>query len=184
MTYVARELTPEDARQVLDRLLSYEKYSTCGATLRGEIELTCREPDGTPAWRVIQPNLFTDSGRRLFAEVGFPASGIYLFTSPSTETASQSRTALPDETSSTQHSTALSATSDNSTLIKQWFYTFPAPASNKLIGTVGIESKLPSSTASSMVSRIVAYTVLSPTKTQTTTQTLELLYRVAFTPVY
>jgi hypothetical protein len=150
------------------------------------VDAVCREADGAVAWEVHQSNLITDLCRRrffLYPLVG-GASGVYCVTSPTVEAPLIGRVSLPDDgnASSSQASAQLTPTYDSLTLTKTWSATFAAPAANRAIGTIGLAAG--GRNVNFGPSLLVAYTLLSPSKVQTTTQTLEVLYRITLTPSY
>jgi hypothetical protein len=178
MTARVQVCSPDEARRIIAALGPPEKAHE--TMLHGFVDLTCREEDGSIAWEIHQPNVITDYGRRLFFMNGLGDATGYLFTSPSTETPIIGRYALPDTGNVAQVSGVITHSYDANTLTKTIYYNFPAPASAKQIGTVGVGYV---ATGVGPYA-IVAYTRISPVKTQGTTQTLELQYRITLTPVY
>lgn len=176
MSQLVKEYTPEEARRYCAALAGSP------VELHGHVDAVCREADGSVAWEVHKPNIITDSGRRRLVNNIWATS--FIVTSPSTEAADPARTGLPDDgnTSSSQSSGTLNGTYDSITLTRTWANTFAAPAATRQIGTVGLTTRTWSSAFG--VFQLMAYTVLTPVKTQGPTQTLEIVYRITLTPIY
>lgn len=184
--YIVTPCSPAEAEAILARLGSPTRAQE--SMLKGFVDAVCREADGSVAWEVHQANLLTDFGRRRFMLVGFPGTSLnkanYLFTSPGTESPLLGRTLLPDDgnaSSSQVTSVQIAPAYDTATLTNTWNNTFAAPAANRTIGLIGLTRLTHQSYG---VGQILAYTLLSPAKVQTTTQTLEVQYRITLTPSY
>lgn len=149
----------------------------------GHVDAVCREMDGSVAWEVHQPNLITDYGRSVLANGTFYIMRVV--TSPATEDADVWRTAFTDDgaAASSQQSTNVTPTYDSFSLTKTWapVSAFAAPASNRRIGIIGLTD---SAKLAGMISRLTAYTRITPVRTQTPTQTLEVVYKITLTPLY
>lgn len=171
--------SPHEAEEIIQAMGGHSPFAF---RVEGWLDAVCRNvEDATIAWELHQQNLVTDVGRRHFAGTGL-RNTMNLFTSPSMEVPSIGRYGLLDDgnASSSQASVGtLAATYDALTLTKTFPYTFGAPAANRTIGTVGIGRRLPSG-----MFGIVAYTLITPVKVQSTTQTLELQYRLTLTPAF
>ena len=148
----------------------------------GFVDAVCREADGSVAWEVHQKNIVTDVGRRRFANLVWSAA--FVVTSPSTEAADPQRSALLDDgnASSSQASVIVAGTYDAITLTKSWSNVFATPAATRQVGTIGLAARTRSAAAGLL--QLLAYTVLAPVKTQSPTQTLEIVYRISLTPIY
>lgn len=181
MSELIEVCSPEESRRLIAHFGVDRR--TMGFALSGYIDAVCRnDRSGDVAWEIHQPNVITDYGRRCFGDESFWYA--YIFSSPATEAASLARYTLLDSgtTNSSQTSANLTPTYDTITLTKTWTNSFAAPASNRQIGAIGL-SKVAKSTALGIYD-IMAYALISPIKTQSTLQTLEVLYRVTLTPVY
>jgi hypothetical protein len=139
---------------------------------------------------IHQPNLITDLCRRAFnlQLVTAALTSNFIITSPSAEPALLGRYTLCDAgtTASGQTSVATAASYDAVTLTKSWLVAFAVPPANRRIGAVGVAgtgsgTMVGWSTAHGALN-LYAYTVISPVKTQATTQTLEVNYRITLTP--
>lgn len=156
-------------------------YSGLDFQIKGFIDAVCREKEsGEVAWEVHQPNLITDFGRRRFFENQL-ASG-QVFTSPSQDTPILSRYILPDAGSTgslTQVSTNLSPSSNFSTFTKTLSTTFSTPSSSRTIGSIGLGFL----DGTLQYAWCYTFSLITPAKTQTTTQTLEVVYNITLSPV-
>ena len=151
--------------------------------LNGFVDLTCREDDGSVAWEVHQPNLITDLARRMWTDGNFYTG--YILVSPTTEDADPSRTAFTDNGTAAGGviSVGINPGYDSITRTKTWTATpFTAPALNRQIGLIGLTRT--SQTVAGYMRMLYAYTRLTPVKTQTTSQTLEVVYKITLTPLY
>lgn len=176
--------SPEEADRILKKL-GHEPSRWPEKLLKGFVDITCREADGSVAWEIHQPNLITDYGRRRFTE-GF-LYGLYVITSPSTDPPANGRSALLDygtsgSVVSSQESVVVNPTYDSVALTKTWNTTFGVPTFNRAVGCIGLSDV--SIKPASGVNGLYAYTLLAPSRTQTTSQTLEVLYRITINPVY
>lgn len=169
--------------------------------LEGRVHLTAREPDGTVAWEVDQPNVITDLGYRYFLN-GWTRPYLFLFLSPNVIAAAAGRTSLPDLGDcyvtgagggmAFESIAGASITFDAPTLTRTYSYTFAAAGARR-IGTVGMAmNAAPLSGSGGYVggnSNIgvvdaACYTVIAPAKTVGGSQTVECLYRVTLVPIY
>lgn len=145
--------------------------------LTGEVELTCRDAtSGETEWHIKQPNLITDEGRRRWQEAGFYT--MQLMFGPITEPPDYRRYSLA--TPASGPAANLSPTVNSTLKTKTYSTTFGTPGSNRTLGTIALGGGLDGTFG---MADIFAYTLLTPTKTQTTTQTLEVIYKVTFNPI-
>lgn len=183
--YLVQPCSPDEAARII-AALGDDPRAWKPKMLTGFVDAWCRNADGSIAWEIHQPNLITDTGRRRFFVAGFGANtqGLFLCTSPSSETPAVSRQTLADDGAATSsQASALQATHayDSLTLTKSFSATFGAPAANRTIGTIALGN---GRLANFGLTLVCAYTLITPVKTQTTSQTLEVLYRITLTPVY
>jgi hypothetical protein len=178
-------LSVEESLRVLALLRGEERFASeivsMGVSIKGFIDGVCREADGSPAWEVHQPNLITDFGRRIWCDqlIG-SAAGVFICGVGETPLATR-MTLIDNGGTSTSYSTTVSATNDSNTNTKSWSYTFGTPGTNRTVAAIGLF--IPTQNGVYGATNIVAYSLLSPPKTQSTTQTLELSYRLTMTPV-
>lgn len=181
-------VTGREALAILERLGVADRVRGAapeGAMFEGFVDFWLRDATtGAVEDELHQPNVVTDFARRNFARDPALANS-YIFSSPSREAANSQRYALFDSGASTasQMAGTTSPTYDAATLTRSWAHTFSAPTQTRDIGTIGL-AKYQNVTYSFGVYEIVAYTVLTPLKKQTTTQTLEVLYRITLNPIY
>lgn len=178
--------SPDEAAAIIKRLRA--SPSAPFPTFKGWVDAVCREEDGSVAWEVHQPNLVTDLMRRHFVHGDLNGS-VAIITSPGIDPPTVGRTCLFDDgaTTSAQYSGAIAAVKNTITNTRSWTTTFTAPAANRTVGIVGLQS-----VASGIyrwytsygLSALYAYTVLSPVRVQTTTSTLEVTYRITMTTTY
>lgn len=192
MTYKAEELSAEESAAIIRRITGscgpYDRQRKMvlsdGFELRGTFDVIARDSaSGRIEWQHSQDNLVTDLGRQLFA---FDAwSSVTIGFAPSTEPPSTGRCALAtDSTQCVAFPTAGIGTITTATYTRTWSgLTSPAPGANRTLGTLWVQAT-PNAVSSNMgISNLVAYALLSPTKVQTTSQTIELNYRLSINPI-
>ena len=157
------------------RAKSNDSIEWQGFSIKGELELTGREEDGSVAWHVPwQKNLITDYGRRKWSADCFNNGRIFM--SAPQETPRFDRNSILDSTSAASYQASSPApATDWAAGTKTWAYTFPVPGSTRTIGVVGLADSANSGHGSLY---IYTYSLLTPAKTQTTSQTVELNYRL------
>jgi hypothetical protein len=174
-------LTPEERLRYLLRPTPralHEASIGFGLSLKGSVDLVCREVDGSIAWQHHQDNLITDHGRRRWMENSFGGTNIVLSSSQETPDFRRNLLAGPaDGVSIASGSATYSA--NTTTSVKTWTFTFPTPSAPRIIGTIGLGSI----NARVGLSALYCYLLLTPPKTQSTTQTLEAVYKVALNPI-
>jgi hypothetical protein len=154
-----------------------------GFELSGEFSLTARDArSGEVEWEHSEKNLITDFGRRVWQEARWH-SGIIAF-APSTQTPQSSRYSVSTDGTQCVESTALTPTNTPATHTKQFSTTFGTPASNRTLATIAL-GRYAGSVASTNegLRQLTAFALLTPPKTQTTTQTLEVVYKVSLNPI-
>lgn len=180
MSHLVQECSPAEAARII-AALGDDPRGARERMLHGHVQATCRERDGSVAWEIDQPNLITDLYRRRLADQVIHQA--YVMTSPSTEAPDQLRSSVLDDgnASSSQASAIITSTYDAVTLTRAFTATFSTPAANRQIGVIGLGT---GRLAHLGPYGFYAYTLITPVKTQTTTQTLEVVYRVTLTPIY
>lgn len=175
------EATEEEAKRFFaSRREKPLQFGGLNIELKGHIHVVCREVESEEiVWEVDQPNIITDLGRRQWMRNGFLNATVA--TSPSSETPSINRYSLTDNgaSSSSQSSGAIAPTNNSATNTKTFSNTFATPSATRTIGTIALGIF----TAQYGLSQLLCYSVISPAKTQTTSQTLELTYRITMTVV-
>jgi hypothetical protein len=176
------ELSPSMMEELLARssMKPVSKVFGLGFQLEGHINAVCKDMGSEEVvWQIDQPNIITDLGRRFWMNIAFGHQ--FIATSPSSDTPNLSRYTLCDNGSanSSQSTSQIAPTNNPSTLTKTFSTSFSAPTANRTIGTIGLGQY----TNLHGLGLIVCYSLISPPKTQTTTQTLEITYRLTMTPV-
>lgn len=182
MNHRVEMCSPEEAAEIIKNLTQREK-----PFLAGCIEATFRDAcTGRVVERIHQCNVVTEYGRRRFMADGFgnQQNNLYIFTSPSRETPDAARHSLAQASNvGAQQANTGTPWTDGPSLTRGWGATFGAPAQNMTIGTVGLALNVGANVGWG-VDNVAAYTLISPARVQTTSQTLEIAYRVTLNPVY
>lgn len=151
-----------------------------GVNLEGSFSLTARDAaSGEVAWAHEGKNLITDFGRRVWADNRF--STAFLSFSPSTEVPQSGRYTLPSDVTQCFSSGGFAPTNAPATHTKTWATTFGTPGVTRTLGTIAL--CFASFDVNTGPKYIMAYALLTPPKTQTTTQTLEVVYKVSMNPI-
>lgn len=156
-----------------------------GLELKGSFEVTAKDAaTGQVDWHHAQDNLITDIGRSAFFDVGW--TSIQLGFAPSTEAPNILRPGIPTDGSQVVQSGNLGNGSVNpATYTKTWGpHTFSQPAANRTLGILFVSYYNGGGSANMGVTYCWSYALLTPPKTQTTTQTVELIYKMAINPIY
>jgi hypothetical protein len=189
--YRVKVISPEEGEAALARLRGATPenknarraaYLAGGLEMKGSFELVARdEKTGDVAWTHQDNNLITDFGRRVWMDNRF--NGFAIGFSASTETPSAARGSLCGDSTQLFLSSNLTPSNNDVTNTKTVSTTFTTPGNNRTLGTiflVPINSTLPAGVARG----VLAYALLTPPKTQTTTQTLEVVYKISMSPIY
>jgi hypothetical protein len=175
------QVSDDHAQEYLRRLKEGDDLSHFGISIKGFFDVVCRE-EGETVWEVHQPNLLTDYGRRYWAYGNFTGYDYAIFTSPIAETPRADRYTLADHSGQCQQAAFWYGTNDAPSVSKAWSNTFGLPASNKTIASVGLRSNATADAGAYGISSILCYSLLTPMKVQTTSQTLEISYRLTLSP--
>lgn len=193
----ARTLPPSErpihARPFLGRETpEHQKgFISDGFFFRGRFGITLRNAKtGAVEWHHEQDNLMTDIARYLFWDGGFTSMQIGFV--PSKETPTVARSSLPcDPLNNTNTGYAffsgnLSAgTVTPATYTRQYSYNFTTtPVATRTLGSVVWAFYTPGINLYMGPEHIAAYALLTPPKTQLTTQTLEVVYKISMNPIY
>ena len=155
-----------------------------GFELHGVFELTARNAEtGEVEWEHSQANLVTDYGRVCFAANNW--ANCFLGFMPSREAPSLSRiTVSTDPTQCFVSGNQGAGTVTAGTYTRNFGpITFSAPGTNRTLGTVYINTIGDGIAPQFGPYTLSAYAVLSPSKVQTTSQTVELNYKISMNPV-
>jgi len=180
--------SPEEAEAYIAKAKSPKAiHFSCGGGLVGSAELVCRDNDtGKVVWEHKADNVITDHGRRRWFEEGITTAMI--FTHPSTETPDYRRSSLagPYDGNAIAYSPYASVTGSWSwaTYQKTWSFNFTSPpGAIRTIGTVGLYPSPGYAPDFQVgVQHIYSYLLMTPVKTQTSSQTLEVVYKITFQP--
>lgn len=182
--------SPEEAEAALQRLrggkpktLSPALNLSEGVSLKGAFELTARDAKtGQVDWHYEGTNLITDFGRRFWMDSRFYT--LQLGFAASTEAPTAARCTLAGDTAQVFASGNLTPSNNSVTNTKTLSTTFGTPASNRTLGSIFL-LRLNDGVVTSIGARgVIAYALLTPPKTQTTTQTLEVVYKISISPIY
>jgi len=157
--------------------------------LLGHVDIVCREEDGSVAWENHKSNLVTDYARRRMAQIfeGNFSGGsgqCKIVTAPSTEPPSMLRAALLEAgiaPNVSRASSSVGSAYSSATHTRTWSVTLGVPAANTNIGTIGLidtSTSYGDANVAMGVTGLLAYTKLPQVKVETTTQTLEIQYKV------
>jgi hypothetical protein len=166
-----REVRSSQQLQVYDG----DAITFAGVKLHGFFDAVCREEDGSSVWEVHKSNLLTDLGRRQFSYDSITQGSV--FTSPNTDVVSPLRYSLFDSSGHCQQMAMTTPTVDWGSWSKSWSTTFAVPGFYRTIGCIGVLGQHTWLTTGG-VSGILCYSLITPTKVQGPTQTLELSYRL------
>lgn len=188
--YKVSTVSPEEAAEALARLrggryLNKPERRTLlmegGLVMKGSFELVARDAkSGEVEWSHKDDNLITDFGRRFWMDTRF--NGFQLGFAASTETPAAARCGLAGDTTQLFVSGNLTPSNNNVTNTKTVSTTFGTPPNNRTLGTIWIHP-INIGIQQGFVQAVVAYALLTPPKTQTTTQTLEVVYKISMSPI-
>jgi hypothetical protein len=189
--YRVSVVDPADAEAVLARLraggpLNKNARKTAvlqgGIELKGSFELTARNAKtGEIEWAHEDTNLITDFGRRFWMDSRF--NSLQVGFAASTEMPSAARCTLAGDSTQLFVSANLTPSNNVVTHTKTVSTTFTTPGVNRTLGTIWIH-RFNDTIQTGYVPGIIAYALLTPPKTQTTTQTLEVVYKISMSPIY
>lgn len=183
--------SPEETKEVLARLKRADPAKRnkgtmlldCGLEIKGSYGVVAKDAEsGEVVWEHSANNLITDFGRRIWVENQWTA--FCLGFSPSTETPRADRGSLAGDISQLFTTTNLTPSNNPVTHTKQVSTTFTTPPNNRTLGTIWLQSYNDGIHAQGYVHGIIAYALLTPPKIWTTTQTLEVVYKISMSPIY
>jgi hypothetical protein len=189
--YRVSTVSPEEAEELLRRLRAggptnknarRSAILQGGIEMKGSFELIARDAkSGEIEWAHAADNLITDFGRRAWMDMRF--YNLQIGFGASTETPTAARSALPGDSTQLFGSGNLTPSNNSVTNTKTLSTTFGTPANNRTLGTIWI-NRLNDGFLTGYHPGILAYALLTPPKTQTTTQTLEVVYKISISPIY
>ena len=155
-----------------------------GLEISGDFSITARDTkSGEIAWEHSDKNLITDYGRRRWMEQKWGGALVTIGFAPSIETPQLGRYSIASDSTQCVESAAISPvlTGGHTKVLST---TFVAPAVNRTLGMIAIMNSQNAGFVSNRgLEFIMAFALLTPSKTQTTTQTLEVTYRVSMNPI-
>jgi hypothetical protein len=156
-----------------------------GFEVKGEFSLTARDAQsGEIAWQHAEKNIITDYGRRQWMETHWHQAKIVF--APSTETPQSNRFTIGTDGSQCVETVAITPSNATATHTKTFTLITPlsAPGTNRTLGTIAL-ARFTGSVSSALagIDLLLSYALLTPPKTQTTTQTLEVVYKVSMNPI-
>lgn len=153
-----------------------------GMEIVGEFFLTAKDvKSGETEWEYSGKNLITDSGRRAWMETRF--GNLNVMFAPSTEVPVAGRSSIVTDATQAFESNGFVPSNAPATNTKTFSTTFGTPATTRTLGTIALGRVGGSYRANRGLFQMMAYALLSPPKTQTTTQTLEVVYKVSMNPI-
>lgn len=170
------------ARKSLSELLSGESSIP---KVTGIVDAVLRNEDGSIADHRHQKNMITDFFRIFFVyytNAGASIAPNYVFLNHNSEPMHPKRTAMRNVLPGT-FAMNLSPSFDGPNRIWTYSTVFVAPPSTRIFQTIGLSKSISTGTQNNVKAGpqgIFAATVLSSPITQTTSQTLEVNYRLAF----
>jgi hypothetical protein len=168
-------------RKSLSELLRDENHMP---GIVGIVDAVLRNEDGSIADHRHQKNMITDFFRIFFVyfNSGGQISQNYVFLNQNTEAMHPKRTAMRNLLPGT-FANSVSPIIDGDNRIWTYSTVFTAPPSTRIFQTIGLAKSTNTDTQNNVKAGpqgIFAATVLSSQVTQTTSQTLEINYRLAF----
>jgi hypothetical protein len=196
--YKVSVVNPEEAREVLSRLrpgspenrnARREAILQGGIELKGSFEIVARDAaSGEVAWSHKGENLITDFGRRVWMD--YRINGAQLGFSSSTEPPNSSRCAISSDSAQLFVSSVnLTPTNNPVTHTKTFVCNSTISANygsgqgNRNLGTIFLLA-YNAGLVTGYARNIIAYALMTPPKTQTNTQTLEVIYKISMSPIY
>lgn len=189
--YTVSLLSPAEAEQIMRRLGKGPERGSIRPTLAlpggwelsGEYELTARDArSGEIEWQHKEKNLITDYGRRQWMNTRWHQASINFC--PSIETPHFGRYSM--STDVTQHvgSADLTPAVNTVTHTKTFSTTFVVPSVTRTLGMIALGGyQLGGVVGNVGIVGLNSFALLTPPKTQTTTQTLEVVYKVSMNPI-
>lgn len=190
-SYKSELLSEEQSRQILKQFgrgplpqAHRRVVLSDGFELKGSFDVSARNAkSGEIEWSHSQDNLVTDLGRLVFfANCWNP---LYLGFMPSRETPSTGRYSVgSDGTQCVVSASQGIGTVTTATNTRSFGpVTFAAPSANRTLATLFVANISTAVDSAMGVWDIVAYINLSPSKVQTTLQTIELNYKISISPI-
>jgi hypothetical protein len=173
------QLSPEEVDWVLKKL--QQKKSSdggLGVSFRGHVSAVCREEKtGEEIWKLDQHNVITEWMR---IQYFFGNDALYqaiIMITPCTETPDARRWSVGGSVGADVfNSSWLTATLNNVDHSHTFSYVFGTPSVNHTVGNIGITNR--NSIDWYAGAHYTAYSLVTPPKFRTTSQTLEVTYKI------
>jgi len=195
--YKVSVVNPEEAREVLARLrrggpenrnATREAILQGGIEMKGSFEIVAKDAEsGEVAWSHQGENLITDSGRRIWMDYRFNIAQLGF--SSSTEPPMSARSSIASDSAQLFVSGNLTPTNNVVTHTKTFTCNSTISANygsgqgNRNLGTIFL-SGWSAGLGTGYAKWVMAYALMTPPKTQTNTQTLEVIYKISMSPIY
>ena len=185
--YRVEVFSPEETEAFLRRRASGPGNSAtrsmmvAGFEIKGEFFLTARNTESKEVeWEHQEKNLITDFGRRMWMENRWATAELAF--APSLEAPQTGRYSISTTGSQVVDSGGLTSSNTPATHTKQFAFVFGSPGTNRTLGTIALGR---TSTANTFhgLDQVISFALLTPPKTQTTVQTIEVVYRVSMNPI-
>lgn len=189
-SYKVESISNEEADAFLSRMRKGPEVGSArrsilvpGFEIKGDFFLTARnEKTKEVEWEHSEKNLITDLGRRVWMANRW--SGASIGFCPSIDTPQLSRYTLSTDGAQSFDSGNLTPSNASATHTKTFFTTFGVPGINRTLGTIAIGYNAQTTTDANIgLIQLMSFALLVPPKTQTTVQTLEVVYRVSMNPI-
>jgi len=152
-----------------------------GFEIKGEFFLTARNTESNEVeWEHSEKNLITDFGRRQWMENRWWSAELAF--APSIEAPQTGRYSISTTGTQVVDSGGLTPGNTPATHTKAFSFVFTAPGTNRSLGTIAL-GRTSTSSATHGIEQLISFALLTPPKTQTTVQTLEVVYRVSMNPI-
>jgi len=150
--------------------------------IQGEFFLTARDVNTNEIeWQHSEKNLITDTGRRAWFSNRLSSSMLLGF-SPDTRAPISGRCSSTTDVTQAFASGNLTPTNTPATHTKTFSTTFGVPGSNRTLGTVFLCTSTPPDVRAGPV-LMISYVLLTPSRVQTTTNTIEVTYKISMNPI-
>ena len=188
-SYKVETVSPAQANALLRRMKSgpenlfgRSSISLDGLEMVGEFSIIAKDVrSGEVEWEHSDKNLITDLGRRAWMEGRF--SNCIIAFSPSSEVPQSGRYSVGTDGTQCFASAGIAPTNAPATHTKTFSVTFGTPATTRTLGSIHLCRNSTAVETNKGIVQMMAFALLSPPKTQTTTQTLEVVYKVSMNPI-
>jgi hypothetical protein len=184
-------LDSEQSLRILRSLAKKDVPAFTSPQFKGHISAVCREEKtGEEVWRVDQDNIITDAFKFLWYGLStnnnvppYCQQGVIIVSSFS-ETPDARRCFItgPTDTANIASNTGITPTFIGSEHARLWSTVFTTPASPRTVACIGFVANNYTFSAR-WGAPYCAYSLITPSKTQGTTQTLEVSYKIYLTGI-